>query len=164
MYDVKNLLNSPFELILADGKKVLLPAMGELKNLDIHPMSLDMVKICGFLEVTPNQQAIEPVAEEEESADELDDGLGDLEEDEPEAEVDSEADESTDELDDGLGDLVEGEPVAESEAGSVVEADEPADEPADELDDELDDGLGDLEEDEPEPPKTKKTSTRKGKK
>lgn len=60
---IKNRLNSPYELINADGEKVMLPARGEIE-FEPHPMHVGYYRQVGYFEITdsaPNKS--EPAKE-----------------------------------------------------------------------------------------------------
>lgn len=52
MYHLKNITNSPYSIPLADGSTKLLPARGELESVDVHPLSIQQLRVCGYIEVT----------------------------------------------------------------------------------------------------------------
>lgn len=51
MLRIKNLINSPYEITNADGKRVMLPAGGELE-IDVHPMHLPTISALGYFQIT----------------------------------------------------------------------------------------------------------------
>lgn len=58
---VKNLTNSPYELVDESGKKVLLPARGEIKNFKPHPMHANTYAMIGYFKITEENEQIELV-------------------------------------------------------------------------------------------------------
>lgn len=48
---IKNLTNSPYSLVDADGKSHMLPSHGEL-DIDPHPMHVGLYRNIGYFEVT----------------------------------------------------------------------------------------------------------------
>lgn len=55
MTNIKNLLNSPYEIVLADGTKDILPARGSLEGVDIHPMHMPLYRAIGYFEITDGE-------------------------------------------------------------------------------------------------------------
>lgn len=49
--NIKNLTNSPYELMDEDGKKVVLPARGEINGFKPHPMHTDRYKNLGYFRI-----------------------------------------------------------------------------------------------------------------
>ena len=60
MYKIRNLTNSPYDLIDADGNKVRLPARGEVTT-SLHPMHEGLYRAIKYM-------TLEPVAERDELA------------------------------------------------------------------------------------------------
>lgn len=58
---VKNLTNSPYELVDESGKKVLLPARGEIKNFKPHPMHVNTYATIGYFKIAEENEQIELV-------------------------------------------------------------------------------------------------------
>lgn len=58
MYKIRNLTNSPYDLIDADGKKVRLPARGEVTT-SLHPLHEGLYRAVKYM-------TLEPVADEPE--------------------------------------------------------------------------------------------------
>lgn len=52
MYKIRNLTNSPYDLIDADGKKVRLPARGEVTT-SLHPMHEGLYRAIKYMELEP---------------------------------------------------------------------------------------------------------------
>lgn len=52
MLTIKNLTNSPYPVVLADGSKKMLPARGTLENVDVHPQHLPLYRAIGYFQVT----------------------------------------------------------------------------------------------------------------
>ncbi|MCC5777856.1 hypothetical protein H7H48_02240 [Nitratireductor sp. B36] len=52
MQHIKNLTNSPYEIVMADGKKSMLPARGVLENVEVHPMHLPLYRALRYFEIT----------------------------------------------------------------------------------------------------------------
>lgn len=48
---IKNLTNSPYPIMLADGKQDILPARGELENVDVHPLHLPLYRMIGYFQI-----------------------------------------------------------------------------------------------------------------
>jgi len=48
---IKNLTNSPYQLVDARGKAVMLPARGEI-DIDPHPMHVKQYRQVGYFEIT----------------------------------------------------------------------------------------------------------------
>lgn len=48
MLRIKNLTNSPYEILLADGSRVLVPARGNLDGVDVHPNHLSLYRSLGY--------------------------------------------------------------------------------------------------------------------
>ena len=65
MQTIKNLLNSPYEVMLADGEKAILPARGTLENVDIHPMHLPLYRALGYFQLTEGGDPKEVAGEAE---------------------------------------------------------------------------------------------------
>lgn len=63
MYKIRNLTNSPYDLIDADGKKVRLPARGEVTT-SLHPMHEGLYRAIKYMELEP--VAVEPDGDIEE--------------------------------------------------------------------------------------------------
>ena len=51
MLRIKNLTNSPYPILLADGSKELLPARGEI-DADIHPQHLPLYRSLGYFVIS----------------------------------------------------------------------------------------------------------------
>lgn len=51
MLHIKNLINSPYEIVNADGERVMLPAGGEI-DVDVHPMHLPTISVLGYFQIT----------------------------------------------------------------------------------------------------------------
>ena len=51
MLRIKNLTNSPYPILLADGSKELLPARGEI-DADIHPQHLQLYRSLGYFVIS----------------------------------------------------------------------------------------------------------------
>ena len=51
MLRIKNLTNSPYPILLADGSKELLPARGEI-DADIHPQHLSLYRSLGYFVIS----------------------------------------------------------------------------------------------------------------
>ncbi len=61
MQRIKNLTNSPHDVLNAKGKKVRLPARGEI-DVDIHPLHLPLYRALGYFEITEGKAAkVSPV-------------------------------------------------------------------------------------------------------
>lgn len=60
---IKNKLNSPFELVDKDGKKVMLPAGGEV-TIEPHPMHLSHYRQVGYFEILDVESPAETEAQE----------------------------------------------------------------------------------------------------
>ena len=58
---VKNLTNSPYELVDESGEKLLLPARGEIKNFKPHPMHASTYATIGYFKITEENEQIELV-------------------------------------------------------------------------------------------------------
>lgn len=56
MLRIKNLTNSPYQIVTASGEKVMLPARGELDGIDVHPHHLHLYRSIGYFKV----EEIEP--------------------------------------------------------------------------------------------------------
>ncbi|MBN7763389.1 hypothetical protein JYP52_19785 [Nitratireductor aquibiodomus] len=56
MQRIKNLTNSPHDVLNAKGKKVRLPARGEI-DVDIHPLHLPLYRALGYFEITEGKAA-----------------------------------------------------------------------------------------------------------
>lgn len=52
MYKIRNLTNSPYDLIDADGKKVRLPARGEVTT-SLHPMHEGLYRAIKYMTMGP---------------------------------------------------------------------------------------------------------------
>lgn len=63
MHTIKNLLNSPYPVLLADGTQDILPARGTLENVEIHPMHLPLYKSLGYFQLTEGGDQIEVAGE-----------------------------------------------------------------------------------------------------
>ena len=48
---IKNLTNSPYSLVNKDGKRVMLPARGEI-DIEPHPMHVGHYRQVGYFEIT----------------------------------------------------------------------------------------------------------------
>lgn len=62
MYKIKNLTNSPYQLVDAKGAAVMLPAMGEIE-IDPHPMHESLYRQLGYFRIEEGG-APEPKADE----------------------------------------------------------------------------------------------------
>jgi len=49
---IRNLTNSPYPVVLADGTKEMLPARGTLENVDVHPQYLPIYRSIGYFQIT----------------------------------------------------------------------------------------------------------------
>lgn len=52
MHDLRNLTNSPYSIMMAKGGSKVLPARGELKGVEVHPMYAQQIKNCGYIEIS----------------------------------------------------------------------------------------------------------------
>lgn len=52
MLTIKNLTNSPYPVVLADGSKEMLPARGTLENVDVHPQHVSLYRAIGYFQIT----------------------------------------------------------------------------------------------------------------
>ncbi|MBV2144238.1 hypothetical protein KUG47_12110 [Falsochrobactrum sp. TDYN1] len=52
MLTIKNLTNSPYPVILADGSKEILPARGVLENVEVHPMHMPLYRSIGYFQLS----------------------------------------------------------------------------------------------------------------
>ena len=52
MYKIRNLTNSPYDLIDADGNKVRLPARGEVTT-SLHPLHEGLYRAIKYMELEP---------------------------------------------------------------------------------------------------------------
>lgn len=52
MYNLRNLTNSPYVITLAEGGTKVLPARGELKDVEVHYMHVQQIKNCGYIEIS----------------------------------------------------------------------------------------------------------------
>lgn len=48
---IRNLIQRPFPILLADGSRVILPAGGELENVEVHDTHLPLYQAVRFIEV-----------------------------------------------------------------------------------------------------------------
>lgn len=55
MLTIKNLTNSPYPVVLADGSKTILPARGTLEGVDVHPMHLPLYRAIGYFQITDGE-------------------------------------------------------------------------------------------------------------
>ncbi|MGI3128622.1 hypothetical protein [Nitratireductor sp. PBL-C9] len=62
MQRIKNLTNSPHDVLNAKGKKVRLPARGEI-DVDIHPLHLPLYRALGYFEITEGKAATAATAQ-----------------------------------------------------------------------------------------------------
>lgn len=62
MQRIKNLTNSPHDVLNAKGKKVRLPARGEI-DVDIHPLHLPLYRALGYFEITEGKAAKDATAQ-----------------------------------------------------------------------------------------------------
>lgn len=60
MLRIKNLINSPYSIQLADGTKVTLPARGTLDAVDVHPHHLPLYRSIGYFQIEEVTGAPEP--------------------------------------------------------------------------------------------------------
>ena len=51
MLRIKNLTNSPYPIMMADGSKEILPARGEI-DADIHPQHLSLYRSLGYFVIS----------------------------------------------------------------------------------------------------------------
>lgn len=51
MLRIKNLTNSPYPIMMADGSKEILPASGEI-DADIHPQHLSLYRSLGYFVIS----------------------------------------------------------------------------------------------------------------
>lgn len=56
MMNIKNLTNSPFDLVDKDGKKVRLPARGTV-DIEPHPSQASYYKNIGYFQITESAKA-----------------------------------------------------------------------------------------------------------
>src|SRR5690554_6405305 len=59
---IKNLTNSPYSLVNKDGKRVMLPARGEIE-IEPHPIHVGHYRQVGYLEITESAQRQEQAPE-----------------------------------------------------------------------------------------------------
>lgn len=52
---IKNLTNSPYHIMLADGTRTILPARGELNNVDVHPLHLPLYRMIGYFQIDESE-------------------------------------------------------------------------------------------------------------
>lgn len=52
MHDLRNLTNSPYSIMMAEGVTKVLPARGELKGVEVHHMYVQQIKNCGYIEIS----------------------------------------------------------------------------------------------------------------
>lgn len=72
---IKNLTNSPYPILLADGSKDMLPARGELENVEVHPQHMPLYRQLGYFEISedePKKAKVDKVEPEPEPKDEPD--------------------------------------------------------------------------------------------
>lgn len=55
MITLKNQTNSPYSITMADGKKEMLPARGELVDVDPSPVDLQQLRLCGYITIEEAQ-------------------------------------------------------------------------------------------------------------
>lgn len=55
MLTIKNLTNSPYLVVLADGSKEMLPARGALENVEVHPQHLPLYRSIGYFQITEGE-------------------------------------------------------------------------------------------------------------
>src|SRR5690554_531804 len=55
-----NLTNSPYNIALASGESVMLPARGRLDNVELDSFYLQQIKLCGYIEIEQSDPAKEP--------------------------------------------------------------------------------------------------------
>lgn len=53
---IKNLTNSPYQLVDAKGKAVMLPARGEI-DIEPHPMHASYYRQAGYFKITDSEKA-----------------------------------------------------------------------------------------------------------
>jgi hypothetical protein len=63
--NIKNLTNSPYELMDEDGKKVVLPARGEINGFKPHPMQIGLYRSIGYFKITDNAEPAKDVEQED---------------------------------------------------------------------------------------------------
>lgn len=61
MLRIKNLTNSPYQIVLADGSKDMLPARGDLVA-DVHPQYLPMYRSIGYFVISEVAEGGDPKA------------------------------------------------------------------------------------------------------
>ena len=61
MLRIKNLTNSPYPIMMADGSKELLPARGEI-DADIHPQHLSLYRSLGYFVISNVVEGGDPKA------------------------------------------------------------------------------------------------------
>lgn len=52
---IKNLTNSPYELMDEDGNRVVLPAGGEISGFKPHPMQMGLYRAIGYFNITEKE-------------------------------------------------------------------------------------------------------------
>jgi len=52
MLTIKNMTNSPYPVVLADGSRTMLPARGTLENVDVHPQHLQLYRSIGYFQIS----------------------------------------------------------------------------------------------------------------
>lgn len=77
MLRIKNLTNSPYPILLADGSKEILPARGVM-NVDVHPQQLPFYRSIGYFQISEVGDQVEVAREVSRVADKGGDIGGDV--------------------------------------------------------------------------------------
>lgn len=62
--NIINLTNSPYELMDEEGKKVVLPARGEINGFNPHPMQIGLYRSIGYFKITDEAAPAKDAAQE----------------------------------------------------------------------------------------------------